>query len=184
MLLLLSILGQSLKMDKPDFTVPFKAIKDHLGISNFKQNMTNTSYDVTIASDDQKSVKAHKIVLSACSPVLKEILKENEDPHPVIYLCDVKQQELELLIQSMYFGVTEVILPQDHAFRFMDLVKCLLVKGLDFEYSNRNYRAEPDENFEFKCEVDVILSKDSDTKPKEVDVVKYFCDVCEFKSKT
>ena len=35
--------------------------------------------DVTLVSDDQKQFKAHKIVLSACSPVLKTMLLENSE---------------------------------------------------------------------------------------------------------
>jgi hypothetical protein len=170
-------------MDKTAFSVPFKAIKDHLAVSHLKQKLTNTSYDVTIVSDDQKSVKAHKLVLSASSPVLKQILLESEDPHPVIYLCGVQQQELELVIQSMYFGVTEVIVHEDHAFRFMDLAKCLQMKGLDFEYFKRNFKDEPVEDFEIKCEVDLILASESVSEPKEDDVLKYFCNVFEFETK-
>ena len=42
--------------------------------------------DVTLVSDDQRPFQAHKYVLSAFSPVLKDILLNNPHPHPLIYL--------------------------------------------------------------------------------------------------
>ena len=40
--------------------------------------------DVTLVSDDQTQFKAHKIVLSACSPVFKYIIDTNPSQHPLI----------------------------------------------------------------------------------------------------
>ena len=34
-------------------------------------------YDVTLVSDDQKQLSAHKIVLSSCSEYFKNVLKQN-----------------------------------------------------------------------------------------------------------
>ena len=42
--------------------------------------------DVTLISDDQIPLHAHKFILSACSPVLKTLLLENPHSHPLIYL--------------------------------------------------------------------------------------------------
>ena len=36
-------------------------------------------FDVTLVSEDHTQIKAHKVVLSACSPFFKNILKKN--PH-------------------------------------------------------------------------------------------------------
>ena len=40
-------------------------------------------YDVTIVSDDQKQLSAHKVVLSASSEYFKNILKQNKHPNPL-----------------------------------------------------------------------------------------------------
>ena len=56
--------------------------------SNHLQSMFKDLYeegkhcDVTLISDDQTQFKAHKIVLSACSPVFKMIIDNN----PTMYL--------------------------------------------------------------------------------------------------
>ena len=49
----------------------------------------NDFCDVTLACDD-KQIKAHKIIISSSSPVLRNILKINNNPHPLIYLSRVK----------------------------------------------------------------------------------------------
>ena len=55
--------------------------------------------DVTLVSDDQTQFKAHKIVLSACSPVFKKIIDNNPSQHPLIYLRGIQSYELESLLQ-------------------------------------------------------------------------------------
>ena len=55
-------------------------------------------------SDDQTQFKAHKIVLSACSPVFKKIINSNHSQHPLIYLRGIQSYELESILQFMYLG--------------------------------------------------------------------------------
>ena len=45
----------------------------------------NDFMDVTISCDGEQ-VKAHKVILSACSVTFKTLLKKNPAPHPVIVL--------------------------------------------------------------------------------------------------
>ena len=49
----------------------------------------NTFADVTLVSDDQIMIPAHRFVL-----VLKNILVNNPHSHPLLYLRGVKKQEL------------------------------------------------------------------------------------------
>ena len=44
--------------------------------------------DVTLVSDDKVAFPAHKFILGACSPILKDLLINNPHPHPMIYLGD------------------------------------------------------------------------------------------------
>ena len=66
----------------------------------------NSFYDVTLVGDDQKPLQAHRYVLSAFSPVLKEILLNNSHSHPLIYLRGVNHQELDSILQFIYLGKT------------------------------------------------------------------------------
>ena len=61
--------------------------------------------DVTLVSSDQFEFKAHKIVLSACSPVLKKIIDDNPRYHPLRYQSKIQSQEMEAILHFMYIGV-------------------------------------------------------------------------------
>ena len=52
--------------------------------------------------------KAHKVVLSACSPFFKSILKRNPHQHPLLYLKGVNSQDLGSLLNFMYQGQVNV----------------------------------------------------------------------------
>ena len=49
--------------------------------------------DVTLVSDDETQIHAHKFVLSACSPMLKNLLVKNVHPQPLIYMRGVGQEQ-------------------------------------------------------------------------------------------
>ena len=45
----------------------------------------NDFFDVTLACEDDQ-IEAHKVILSACSPFFKGVLKKNPHQHPLLYL--------------------------------------------------------------------------------------------------
>jgi ethanolamine utilization protein EutA (predicted chaperonin) len=80
--------------------------------SNFSENIVTSLerlrgdedfVDVTLACEGH-SLKAHKVVLSACSHYIKKLLKDNPCAHPIIILKDVALAELTALISFMYNG--------------------------------------------------------------------------------
>ena len=61
-----------------------------------------TSADVTLICDGKEQIKAHKNILAACSPVLKDILQiENSS---VIYPKDMNFSEMESILEYIYLG--------------------------------------------------------------------------------
>ena len=84
-------------------------------------------FDVTLVCQDQQ-VEAHKVIFSACSPFFKAILKKNPHPHPLLYLKDIKFENMEALLEFMYQG--EVKVPQDELGPFLAVAEELKVKGL------------------------------------------------------
>ena len=86
-------------------------------------------FDVTLACEDSQ-VHAHKVILSATSKVLQEILKKNTSPHPVIFLKGTKKSLLENIVDFLYKGSVEVERIDLEA--FIELAADLKVKGLDF----------------------------------------------------
>eukprot|EP00091_Calanus_sinicus_P023157 TRINITY_DN7693_c1_g1_i1.p1 TRINITY_DN7693_c1_g1~~TRINITY_DN7693_c1_g1_i1.p1 ORF type:complete len:113 (+),score=25.13 TRINITY_DN7693_c1_g1_i1:94-432(+) len=60
--------------------------------------------DVTLACEDGKQIKAHKVVLSSFSSVFQTILKQNPHNHPLVYLAGINHLELEKILDFIYLG--------------------------------------------------------------------------------
>ncbi|XP_019888085.1 protein abrupt isoform X7 [Ooceraea biroi] len=84
--------------------------------------------DVTLACDNNRSFTAHKVVLSACSPYFRKLLKANPCQHPIIILRDVPASDMESLLRFMYHG--EVHVSQDQLGAFLKTAQLLHVRGL------------------------------------------------------
>ncbi|XP_063851099.1 uncharacterized protein LOC135094701 isoform X5 [Scylla paramamosain] len=83
--------------------------------------------DVTVACDGH-SYSAHKMVLSACSPYFRSLLRANPCQHPIVILKDVGHVELERLLEFMYNG--EVSIAQDQLAAFLKTAENLKIRGL------------------------------------------------------
>ena len=64
--------------------------------------------DVTLVTDDNKQIKAHKVILSACSLFFREILQNNHHPHPLLYIKGAKFTELFAILKFVYQGETAI----------------------------------------------------------------------------
>ena len=65
--------------------------------------------DVTLVTDDMKQIKAHRNILSACSPVLKNIFQiDPHGSHPLLYLRGIHFFEMEKMMQWIYIGETTI----------------------------------------------------------------------------
>jgi len=84
-------------------------------------------FDVTLACEDSQ-VSAHKVILSACSPFFRNVLRKNPHQHPLLYLKGVKYQEMLSVLNFMYQG--EVNVAQDELNSFLAVAEELRVKGL------------------------------------------------------
>ena len=84
-------------------------------------------FDVTLACEDSQ-VQAHKVILSACSPFFRNILRRNPHQHPLLYLKGVKYRDLLSLLDFMYMG--EVSVAQEELNGFLAVAGDLRVKGL------------------------------------------------------
>jgi BTB/POZ domain len=84
-------------------------------------------FDVTLACENSQ-IQAHKVILSACSPFFRGVLKQNAHQHPLLYLKGVRYQDLEAVLNFMYHG--EVNVAQDQLNSFLLIAEELQVKGL------------------------------------------------------
>lgn len=83
--------------------------------------------DVTLCVEGRK-IRAHKVLLSACSTYFKEIFKENPCQHPVIIFKNVKYDDLLSIVVYMYQG--EVNIEQDALPTFLHTAEMLSIQGL------------------------------------------------------
>ena len=93
-------------------------------------------FDITIVCDDNQ-IQAHKVILSACSPFFRNILRRNPHQHPLLYLKGVKYQDVLSVLNFMYNG--EVNIAQEELNTFLSVAEDLKVKGL-----TQNDHGQPD----------------------------------------
>ena len=91
-------------------------------------------FDVTLACDDEQ-IQAHKVILSACSPFFRSILRKNPHTHPLLYLRGVKFSDLQSVLNFMYHG--EVNVAQEELNSFLAVAEELRVKGLTQNQSTK-----------------------------------------------
>jgi len=75
-----------------------------------------------------RQIQAHKLILSACSPFFRSILRQNPHQHPLLYLKGVGFSELQSVLNFMYHG--EVNIAQEELNSFLSVAEELQVKGL------------------------------------------------------
>ncbi|XP_069960848.1 protein bric-a-brac 1 isoform X3 [Cherax quadricarinatus] len=84
--------------------------------------------DVTLACEGQ-FLKAHKMLLSACSVFFRDLLKANPCQHPIVILPpEVRFADLEKLLRFIYQG--EVNVHQENLARFLKTAEMLKIRGL------------------------------------------------------
>ena len=102
--------------------------------------------NVTLVANDDFQITAHKIILSASSPLLKRILTKNPHENPLIYLHNISSTELELIVKFIYLGACNVA--QAGLIHFLAAGKALEIRGLVDELEDIANKTEDDE-----CEI-------------------------------
>ncbi|PNF29013.1 hypothetical protein B7P43_G14709 [Cryptotermes secundus] len=95
--------------------------------------------DVTLACAEGHSIRAHKVVLSACSSYFQTLFVDHPNRHPIVILKDVRFAELRTLVEFMYKGEVNVEYCQLSA--LLKTAESLKVKGLA-EMTNLNSARE------------------------------------------
>ena len=97
--------------------------------SAFRQLRTITHYqDVTLVSDDNKNVSAHRIILSAGSDFFNEILSQNNHSHPLLCLDGINSSDLKNVLDYIYNGELQIY--PENLDRFLQIAQKLKLKGL------------------------------------------------------
>jgi len=152
----------------------------------------NVLCDVTLVCGDGTRIQAHKLALAASSPVLENILLNNPHPHPLLYMRGIQSQEMQNILNFIYFG--EVTLVQEQADVLLEVANELQIKELRLEhekdedligiskehYSDENLKGSFDASsvsgYHEQGEIEV---KDVAQESKHENI-KHVCSLCDF----
>ena len=82
------------------YTLNWHSYSDHLREALNEMMLSSEFADVTLVTDDKQQIRAHRNILSACSPVFKNILQlDRNNTNPLIYLRGIQQSEMESIMQ-------------------------------------------------------------------------------------
>ena len=95
-------------------------------IEMFKQLKNALFADVSLASEDNKSISVHKTILSYSSPYLYSILHTNASSSQII--LPIKYFHLQSLVEYIYLGKTRMEGLQVK--EFLDIANILQIRGL------------------------------------------------------
>ena len=84
--------------------------------------------NVTLVTEDEVQLEAHKVILSASSPFLENILKKSSHKHPLLFLSGISSYNLNLILDYVYFGEVQVF--QEHLQEFLSSARKLKISGL------------------------------------------------------
>ena len=116
-------------MDQEKFNLSWYKFSDH-----FEQMMLTLMHseaftDVTLVCDDKTKFKAHKFILSACSPVFQSIINDfPQNENSVIYLRGVLAKEMKEILQFIYLGQAK--LQKNRLREFLNVAKDLEIKEI------------------------------------------------------
>ena len=133
-------------------------------------------HDVTLVSDDNKQVSAHKLVLSACSEYFKNIFRNNnKHQHPLLCLDGLSSNDLTNVLDYIYNGEVQIF--QENLDRFLAIAQKFKLEGLlgdtnekeeetYFDNAN-NVKKEEENNQEFYVTATEYLEKEVFQKAKQ-----------------
>ena len=84
--------------------------------------------DVTLVTEDKNIFKAHKNILTACSPFFKDLMTFDQKSSSIIYLRGVHFSELKLIMQFIYLG--EATIHKEGMSEFINVARSLEIKEL------------------------------------------------------
>ena len=180
-------------LSSKDFSASIKKTFSHLA------NDTNFA-DVTLACNDDKQLKAHKVILGGSSNFFRKILLNNPHQHPFIYLKGLQFEDIKVTLWSspcpnaspqavleyLYLGETRI--RKDQVSSFLDTARELQVEGLgagiELQEEPEKEINSADVHMEHSPDKEdggnAIIEEESGGKESPRNTLE--CDICGFKS--
>ena len=154
-------------MNREKITIEWPNHNDSLKDMMHEMLKSTELTDVTLVCDNKKQLKAHKFFLSACSSVFKNIFNDLSQNDSVVYLIGFQHQEIESILEFMYFGSTTF--HQERLNEFVSVAKNFEIKeisyGVKFSAGNVDNVSKISENHSKSLTKMInILPKDSKTE--------------------
>ena len=125
---------------------------------------TDTTFtDVTLLTEDDQQILAHKVVLASGSSFFRRILMKNSHQNPLIYLKGIKFSDLKSIVRFIYLGETEINRTEVES--FMRTGKDLQITGLleSIKTSDKNCNKKKSVHFKLEDEKDETFVTNSET---------------------
>ena len=135
-------------------SLAYKSFNTHKNLTVHNLFTNHNFSDVTLVSDNQIPFRAHRCILSASSPVMKNLLLDYPHSNPLIYLRGVNQQDLESVLQFIYLGETKIA--KNRTDTFLEIAKDFQLK--DFSQDFVPERSNP-------CSKDDYKNIENDLQP-------------------
>ena len=170
-------------MEQDNYKLSWPDYSDYLQ-DTLRKMMNSESYkDVTLVCDDMRQIRAHRNILSTCSPIFNNILEiDSQNRNAVVFFRGVNHQDMESIITFIYNGETSV--SQERLNEFFSLAKSLEINELSTEeYEERIEHGEiiP------QAPASPVKRRRKGKSKYEVDVEgeekMYNCNECKYKTK-
>merc|ERR1711868_165819 len=123
-------------------------------------------------------MEAHKLILTASSPVLNTLLKRNKHSHPLIYMKGMKIKDLASIIDFIYYGVVNIY--QEDLNEFLTTAEDLQIKGLTGKIPTQA-RSDSIEGYKSKNIINTTMGKNFQQKPA---YIKKECNILDASEET
>ncbi|GLH09096.1 Krueppel homolog 1 [Gryllus bimaculatus] len=115
-------------MAEPVLSVSWKNHTSELATEYKSLLENNFLVDCTLSAEGQR-LKAHRLILSACSPYFQMLFQEDSGKHPFVILLNATFETLKAVIDFVYRGETHI--PEGNLNSFLTLAQSLQIKGLN-----------------------------------------------------
>ena len=122
-------------MASEKFSLKWNDFQENVSFSFASLRADNALSDVTLVCEDGQQLKSHKVIMAACSPFFKEIFNQNKHAHPLIFMRGIKHQDLEAVMDFLYYGEANVY--QENLDNFLIISQELKLKGLSIFYRDK-----------------------------------------------
>ena len=149
-------------VEREVYSLQWRHFQSYLNETFLELRSDNDFCDVTLVSEDNEQIEAHKVILSSCSPFFQQILMKNKHSHPLLYMRGISSTMLFYIVDFVYKGETKLL--QDELDSFLKIAQEFSLKGLD-KFPNKSESLEA-ENKMNNLDINNIITDKAHIKPK------------------